>query len=84
MWTKAIDRLIVIDWFTWVCGFKSLLLGIFVKLSQPSMWIISSKPHAIPDIDIMHNLHRHQKTNIDTKKTNIDITTISIDTKKQT
>ena len=76
---KVINRLIAIDRLT-VCGFKSLLLGIFFTLSQPSMWIISHKPHAISDIEITHNLHRHQKTNIDIshnlhrhQKTDIDI-----------
>ena len=54
---KTINWLIAIDLLTQVFGCKSLLLGIFVALSQPSMWIISPKLHVIYQTnDIMHNL----------------------------
>ena len=54
---KTINWLIAIDLLTQVFGCKSLLLGIFVALSQPSTWIVSPKPHATYQTNnITHNL----------------------------
>ena len=54
---KTIKRLIAIDLLTQVFGLKSLFLGIFVAVSQPSRWIVFPKPHAIYQTNnITHNL----------------------------